>query len=320
MKSPIRWELILTVIVSLFSVQTLFGQGLPIMAVVDNRSIDVSQIAKSLYARLNTALHTAGVHSEGGEGLYLVGELIPVSEETVETGMKKIVIKNFELSLRLEHPQLDLKFGHTIIPLKGSGLTSTKAAMDAIQHLNPSASSIQNFITTSATKAHEYYLTHIDAIIDKANVLSKSGEYDEAIALLWACPNTTAIHLKVYQALEKIYSARQNHECSMIMKQAESAYALKKYDEMKQLLDMIDTNSDCAASASELAKKAGIEIRDDEKAALAREERERERAYTSAEKDKQREYNLEKQRISAISDIAKEYLRNHHTTYHYYAL
>lgn len=295
-----------------------FGQDLPIIAVIDNRSVDVSHIAKSLDARLNTALKSAGIHSEGEEGLYLVGELIPVSEETVETGMRKIKIKNYELSLRLEQPQLNLQFGQTVIPLKGSGLDSTKAAMDAIQHLNPSASGLQGFISDAVQKAHQYYTTHIDAIIDKANMLSKSGQYDEAIALLWACPNSTTIHHQVYQALEKIYSAKQNYECSMIMKQAESAYALKKYDEMKYLLDSIDSDSPCASAASALAKKAGIEIRNDEKAALAREERERERAYTAAEKDKQREYNLEKQRISAISGIAKEYLRNHRTTYHYY--
>lgn len=315
-ESYIRYVWITLILV--MGLEPSFGQDLPIIAVIDNRSVDVSHIAKSLDARLNTALKSAGIHSEGEEGLYLVGELIPISEETVETGMRKIKIKNFELSLRLEQPHLNLQFGQTVIPLKGSGLDSTKAAMDAIQHLNPSAYGLQGFISDAVQKAHNYYASHIDAIIDKANMLSKSGQYDEAIALLWACPNSTTIHHQVYEALEKIYSAKQNYECSMIMKQAESAYALKKYDEMKHLLDSIDSDSPCASIASALAKKAGIEIRNDEKAALAREERERERAYTAAEKDKQREYNLEKQRISAISEIAKEYLRNHRTTYHYY--
>ena len=315
-ESYIRYVWITLILV--MGLEPSFGQDLPIIAVIDNRSVDVSHIAKSLDARLNTALKSAGIDSEGEEGLYLVGELIPISEETVETGMRKIKIKNFELSLRLEQPNLNLQFGQTVIPLKGSGLDSTKAAMDAIQHLNPSASGLQGFISDAVQKAHNYYASHIDAIIDKANMLSKSGQYDEAIALLWACPNSTTIHHQVYEALEKIYSAKQNYECSMIVKQAESAYALKKYDEMKHLLDSIDSDSPCASIASALAKKAGIEIRNDEKAALAREERERERAYTAAEKDKQREYNLEKQRISAISEIAKEYLRNHRTTYHYY--
>lgn len=318
MKKEFYIRYVLTVLILVIGLEPSFGQDLPIIAVIDNRSVDVSHIAKSLDTRLNTALKSAGIHSEGEEGLYLVGELIPVSEETVETGMRKIKIKNFELSLRLEQPQLNLQFGQTVIPLKGSGFDSTKAAMDAIQHLNPSASGLQGFILDAVQKAHDYYISHIDAIIDKANMLSKSGQYDEAIALLWACPNSTAIHHQVYNALEKIYSAKKNYECSMIMKQAESAYALKKYDEMKNLLDSLDSDSPCASTALALAKKAGVEIRNDEKAALAREERERERAYAATEKDKQREYNLEKQRISAISGIAKEYLRNHHTSYHYY--
>lgn len=294
------------------------GQDLPIAAVIDNRSIEVGHIAKSLDSKLNDALNSAGIHSEGEEGLYLVGELNPVSEETVETGMRKIIIKNYELSVRLEHPQLNLKFGQTTIPLKGSGYDSTKAAMDAVRHLNSSASGLQSFISESAKKAQEYYATHIDAIIDKANVLSRAGQYDEAIALLWACPNSTAIHVKVYDALKKIYLAKEDHDCSMLMKQAESAYALKNYDEMKRILDSIDSNSRYAASASELARKAGIEIRNEEKEALAREERALERAYASEEHNRQREHELEKQKIAAISGIAKEYLRNRRNVYHYY--
>lgn len=304
--------LVLTVIIPIYS------QDLPIIAVVDNRSVEVSHVAKSLDTRLNTALKTAGIHSEGEEGLYLVGELIPVSEQTVETGMRTIKIKNFELSLRLEQPLLNLQFGQTVIPLKGSGYDSTKAAMAAIQQLNPSASGLQVFISDAVKKAHEYYTTHIDAIIDKAVMLSKSGQYDEAIALLWACPNSSSIHYKVYEALDKIYLQKQKHDCSMIMKQAVSAYALKQYDEMKHLLNSIDSDSPCAAYALELAKKAGVEIRNDEEARIAREERERELAYTAAEKDKQREHNLEKQRISAISGIAKEYFHNNRSVYHYY--
>ena len=318
MRTELYLRLIIAVFIAFVSLIPTYGQDLPIIAVIDNRSVDVSHIAKSLDARLNTALKSAGIHSEGEEGLYLVGELIPTSEETVDTGMRKIKIKNFELSLRLEQPQLNLQFGQTIIPLKGSGYDSTKAAMDAIQHLNPSASGLQGFISDAVQKAHEYYATHIDAIIDKANMLSKSGQYDEAIALLWACPNSNSIHHQVYQALEKIYSAKQNYECSMIMKKAESAYALKRYDEMKYLLDSIDSDSPCAASASALAKKAGIEIRNYEKTVLAREEQEAKRAYALAEKDRQREYNLEQQRISAITNIAREYYKSRRIIYHYY--
>ena len=85
---------------------------------------------------------------------------------------------------------------------------------------------------------------HIDAIIDKANVLSRASQYDEDIALLWACPNSTAIHVKVYDALKKIYLAKEEHHCSMLMKQAESAYALKNYDEMKRILDSIAATVD----------------------------------------------------------------------------
>lgn len=318
MKRDLGVKFTFLVLALILNANLTFSQDLPIIAVVDNRSVDISHIVKSLDSRLNTALKSAGVYSEGEEGLYLVGELIPISEETVETGMRKIKIKNLELSLRLEQPLLNLQFGHTVIPLKGSGFDSTKATMDAIQHLNPSASGLQTYISESIQNAHKYYVSHIDAIIDKANVLCQAGQYEEAIALLWACPNSNDIHLKVYKALEKIYLAKQNHECLMLMKKAETAYALKRYDEMKSILDSIDSDSQCASSALVLAEKAGIEMRNEMAEERAIAESEKKRADALLEKDKQREYDLEKKRISAISGIAKEYFRSQRSNNHYY--
>lgn len=316
-KSIIFRLLLILSIISLSKIN-LCAQDLPVVAVIDNRSVEISHIAKSLDARLNSALNTAGIHSEGEEGLYLVAELIPISDETVETGMSNIKIKRFELSIRLEQPQLNLKFGQTMIFLEGSGNNPTKAAMNAIQQFNPAASGIQEFIIKSINKAHEYYLTHIDAIIDKAKVMMKAGDYDGAIALLWACPNSTSIHKKVYTALDEIYMAKQNHECTMILKQAESAYALHNYTEMKYLLDKIDANSQCASEARVLAKKAGIELRNEQKAAIEREERAKQREYAAQEKKNQRNYNLNKQRIAAIAEVAKAYARSQRTSYHYH--
>ncbi len=163
---------IIAILIFVIGSKISYGQDLPVLAVVDNRSIDVRHIAKSLDSRLNTALHSAGIHSEGEEGLYLVAELIPSDEETVETGMRSIKIKNFELLLRLEQPQLNLQYGQTVIPLKGAGFDSTKAAADAVRNLNPNASGLQDFILKAVTKAQEYYVSHTDAIIDKAYLLS----------------------------------------------------------------------------------------------------------------------------------------------------
>lgn len=314
----LRHIIITTLLIMASASLHTFAHDLPVVAVIDNRTLDVTHIAKSLHSRLSSALSSAGIHSEGEEGLYLVGELIPVSEETVETGMRKIKILKFELSLRLEQPMLNLQFGQTTIPLEGSGYDSTKAAMDAVRNFNPSASGIQDFISESVRKADEYYISHIDAIIDKAEMLAKGGNYDEAIALLWGCPNSNAIHTKTYAALDRIYLARQNHDCSMLMKKAHAAYAIKDYDEMKLCLEEIDADSNCASEAIALAKKAGVEIRKEEREAFDRQERSEARAYAAMEKDRDRRHELEKQRISAISGIAKAYAQSHRSTYHYH--
>jgi len=294
------------------------GQDVPVAAVVDNRSIEVEHIAKILMSKLNTAITTAGVHSEGERGLYLAGELIPTEEDYVDTGMKKLIIRGYNLSLRIEQPMLGLQFGAVEIPLEGSGVSSTKAAIDAVRKFNPSASLTQNFISSSIKKADSYYSENIGSIIDKAKMLAKGGDYDAGIALLWGCPNLPSIHEEVYKAMTELYMAKQNKECSNLLARAHSAYSLKKYAEAEEYIKAIDTDSSCAGEARKLSERIGGEVRQEEKERQKRIDRENERRFQSAEDERSRRFQLEKRRIAAIENVAKSYFDGQRNAYHYY--
>lgn len=294
------------------------AQTVPVAAVVDNRSIEIGHTAKLLETKLNSALTSAGAHSEKERGLYMVAELLPTSEDVVDTGMKKIKIRGYNLSLRVEYPMLDMCFGSLSLPLEGSGTDDTKAAIAAIRTFDPTSSTTQNFIAESMRKADSYFVGNIDNIIDKADMLAKSGDYDAGLALLWGCPNLPSIHSKVYGAMERLFLLKQSNECSNLIAEARAAYALKNYDEAISLLNGIDAESSCAAESMKLAQKIGDEIRADEKARQAREDAERERQFQIEENQRERKADMERRRISAIENVAVAYLKNHRAHYHYY--
>ena len=297
----------------------LRAQNVPVTAVVDTGSVDVEHTAKLLYSKLNSAITQSGTHSESERGLYLVGELIPTGEDVVDTGMKKIIIRRYDLSLSIEQPMLDMQFGSLEIPLEGSGTTDAKVALDAIRKFNPESSSTQNLILESMKKADDYFINNVDNIIDKANMLGKSGDYDAGIALLWGCPNLPSIHAKVYNALEHLYLLKQNKDCANLFANANTAYSLKQYDEAISLLNQIDVESVCASEAKALAQKIGQEIRTAEEVERQREDKEQERQFQSEENQREREYKLERKRISAIESVATSYLNSHRSVFHYYS-
>lgn len=309
--------LILISILSLFT-GLAHSQGIPVAAIVDNRSVNVEHTAKLLQAKLNSALTYADVHSENERGLYLVGELVPTGEDVVDTGMKKIQIREYNLLLRIEQPLLDMMFGSMEIPLKGSGATNAKAAIDAIRKFSPTSSGIQSFIVGATHKADNYFVDNIDNIIDRAKMLAKSGDYDAGLALLWACPNISSIHSKVYSAMEQLYLSKQNKECADLITNAQTAYSLKRYEEAAALINEVDSESVCAEEATALAKQIGSEIRQTELREQQREDKERERQYQSMERERERDYKLERRRISAIENVATAYIKNRRNIYHYY--
>lgn len=298
----------------------LNAQVVPVTAIVDNRSVDVEHTAKILSMKLNSALTDAGAHGESERGLYLVGELVPTGEDMVDTGMKKIIIRTYNLSLRMEQPMLDMQFGSLIIPLEGSGVNDTKAAVDAIKKFNPASSTTQNFIVETMQKANDYFVDNIDNIIDKAYVLAKNDDYDAGMALLWGCPNFSSIHSKVYAAMDHLYVQKQNKECTNLMVNARTAYSLKKYEEAMSYINEIDVESNCAREAEKLAKTIGQEIRQAEIDEQRRKDLELERQFQSAENERERKYELSKRRISAIENIASTFLQSKYAKFNYHIL
>lgn len=312
-------KIIVLLILFLGIITSTRAQDLPVAAVIDLRTIEAEHVGKILQAKLNTALTDAGVHSEGEAGMYLVGELTPVASETVEGGMRKIQIHTYQLKLKLEQPILNMQFGSTTITLEGSGYDNACAAMAAVRNFNPASSNMQNFIKTSINKAAHYYDTHIDAICEKADLLTKNKQYDEAIAMLWAVPTTTSVRTKVYSALERTFTKMQKNECTNLLNKARNAFALQRYDEAMEYLNSIDADSACGQEAKQLSSKIGSDIRTFEKEALAREERSEQRRYAALENERNRQTSIEKHRIRAVENIAKSYYQSHRIST-YYAL
>ena len=307
--------LLLTLMVNL-SFLNAMGNGIPVLGVVDTRSINAEHIGKFLWSKLNKAITDCGAQSEEG-GLILVAELVPVSKETVETGMRKIQLHTYSLHLRMEQPFYKQQFGVLDIDLKGSGYDVEKAAMDAVRNFNQSETSVENFIRKSISSANDYYQNNINRLIQEADLIAKGGQYDEAIAMLWALPKNTDYSPKINTQLEKVYLMKQNHDCGALLAKAKSAYAIKNYTQALEWISQIDSYSNCHTEALQLTSRIAKEIRIEDKEELARQERSEQRYYKAMDKESERAAKLEGQRISAIAGVAKAYFNSHKSVYHY---
>lgn len=279
-----------------------------VSVVVNCKSVPDQVIAKTLQTKLERALTDAGIPSSDEAGLFLVANIMPISEQVVEGGMRKIRQANYELDLELLHPIIGTKFGTHSLPLKGAGYDKNKTLMDAVRKINSASSSLTEFLHTSIYQASAYYANNFDAILSKARVMSQGRNYDSALTLLWTLPVSPSTSEIVHQQISEIYAKIQREECQSIMQKANNAYALKNYTEAIDWLNAIDLDSPCGEEAKALTSTIGAVIRAEEKEQQMRADERERRIMQMVENENQRRHELDKHKIDAVSSVARAFL------------
>lgn len=284
---------------------------------IAEQSILDQNTAKILQTKLERVINNNGVESDTGSAIFLTATVSPLTETTIEGGIRKINSVSYELSLEVLEPILGKKFATFSVTLNGAGVSTSKALLDAIRKIQPDNSNIGRFISEAAKKVENYYAANFETILAKARTLSKNHENEAAIALLWSIPTSPDTAPAVYELIETIFQKIQTEECENILQKARNAFALRSFDEATDWLNAIDATGPCGEEAKQLSAKIKTSvIKEEEKRQRLEAEREKREAIF-AENQRKRDHELKKQTITAISGIARAYLNSKRQTTYY---
>ena len=257
-------------------------------------------LLKKAEGKLTQILAENGIAASGyNNGLIIEPNIIINSNEIVEGGMQNINITKITFQLLIKQDQTQKIFASISKDLKGTGKTTDIAINNAINSLSSNDSSISNFIEKSKSKINQYYEQNCTSIINKANSLEKTGQYEEALALIMSIPESASCYNIAQNKALETYKNYQKKNCTIIIKQAQASIAEKNYSFALESLTQIDSTSPCNTQSNTLIKSVENKISTEEKKELD--------ILMKLHNDA---VSLEKTRINAIKDIAAAYYKS----------
>lgn len=287
--------------VGVLFVLTIKAQGqVEIAVAIPRQTTEVSHNTWNVIRnKLVDAMTRNGVSSVVYSGIVVYPEIMVSDEQSVESGMRNITVIDIQLSLTTEHVVTGTVFSTLTLTLRGEGDNMDKAMIRAINKILPTDERLNDFMVLSRNKITRYYQENTNTIIQKAQNLALTKQYEAALALLSSYPTSASGYVTVSKALTAIYGQYQNSICTQVLQQARAAYSLGNYAEAASYLQQVDMQSSCAKEARALCQK--IKASRDTEAA---------RELATFERIYQNQADLEKQRIKAIRDVAVAYYKS----------
>ena len=297
MKVKVSFLFIITLLQLWINPITSQAEGVSIGVIVPEES---EYLNHSQLNRLQTKLEqivSAGGISAMSNAYFVLYPVFEINESSlVEGGMKNIAMVNASLTLFIRQLDNSMIVNSISLDVKGTGFNKGEALVNALTSIKPYSNEFKQFIKEGKDRITEYYKTNLPAIRTKAKTLASQQRYDEALALLMSFPEELQGYSSVANDASQIYMQYMNHSCSSLLNEAKARMSLNDYDGAISILMQIVPACQCAKESEKLMKSIQQEIDN----AIA---------YERKMKLYQMRQNadLKKQRIQAITEIAKAY-------------
>lgn len=268
--------------------------------------LDASQLSK-LETKITQIVSASGLAASGYNNNFVIYPKFAIYETNiVEGGMQNITVVTTELSMFIKQVDNNVLFASISKQLKGSGSNKMTAITNSISKIPTNDPQFKTFIETGKKKIVEYYEAKCGDIISKADGLMKMQSYDQAIGLLMSVPEEVSCHSKVQDKTIEAYKAYQNQICAKQLQEAKAALAANNAKGALDVLSQIDPSASCYKESQTLMNNAAAKVTAEDK-----------QKWEFKMKQYDDNVALEKERISAVKDIAVAYYKSKPTTVQY---
>ena len=262
-------------------------------------NLDTSQLSR-LESKISQIVTSAGISDSGyNNNIVIYPKLSLVESNVVEGGMQNLTVVTVDFGLFVKQVDSNILFSTISKTLKGSGTSKELAYANAISKIAVNDPEYQSFLDKSKTKIMQYYESRCGDIAKKAENLSRTQQYEQAIGLLLSVPEGVSCYSQVQAKAVEVYKALQKQNCARQLQLANNAMATKDYAGTLELLSGIDPASPCFQDSQKVAKSIESKLNAEQK-----------KEWDFQMKQYNDEIALEKQRINAVKDIAVSYYKS----------
>lgn len=243
-----------------------------------------------LEAKLINFLNKSEVFSYGYSNDFVLYPIIDIADSgVVQGGLENLAVSKVEISFVIKQISTGKTYGSVTKIFKGSGKNEAQAMTNSFSQINPSDKILHEFLSKSKENIVQYYSENCSKIIQKADGLAKSGDYEQSISLLQSIPDTgNACYENAQKSSLTNFKLYQKKLCSSNISKAKSEITLNNFESAAYYLEFIDNESSCYKESENLINQISAKIAKKENQAI----------------------DLETKRINAIKEIGKAYYSN----------
>lgn len=194
----------------------------------------------------------------------LVPNIVVVDKQTTGTVPVQFIV-SLEVSFYVLDVTEEIIVAETSFTTRGIDRMEHKAVIQAINQIASRSPQVKTFMERSRSKIIDYYTTRIPALLQKAQSLADREQYNEAIALLAAVPESVDEYPLVADQMSAIYKKSLDQTAVGAIQQAKGAIALKNYEEAFEALQKVNPLSSYSKEAFAMIESVHQQLAEEER-------------------------------------------------------
>lgn len=194
----------------------------------------------------------------------LVPNIVVVDKQATGTIPVQFIV-SLEVSFYVLDVTEEIIVAETSFTTRGIDRMEHKAVIQAINQIASRSPQVKTFMERSRSKIIDYYTTRIPALLQKAQSLADREQYNEAIALLAAVPESVDEYPLVAEQMSAIYKKSLDQTAVGAIQQAKGAIALKNYEEAFEALQKVNPLSSYSKEAFAMIESVHQQLAEEER-------------------------------------------------------
>ena len=279
-------------------------------------SSNLSKEAVSLLeTKMKEIVSNNGIASADVNPRFVITATVNVLSKDIVVGPPQMISQNLSITFSIDDRIEQKVFSTTTVPLIGVGTNETKALIGAIKKINPNNPDYKTLIEEGKTKIISFYQSNCESILKTATSLSQQGNYNQAIYNLALVPDVCSdCYLSCLKLQGEIYGKKIEAEGREAFQKAQAIWAQSPNKEsapqVTSLISQISPRVSFIQEVNSFAKEISSTVQNQELREWEQSVKEYNDKLEYAQKQSDRNFQLQQMRIKAYRDVAVEYAKN----------
>lgn len=210
---------------SLMTVMPDLGDNICMSSVIVDESAYSQEALNNLYANMDRLIGKNGVLNLKENARFFLATTYIIISKDVIPGIPARISEKIQFNFIIGDAVAEKVYSSIAVQVKGVGINESKALISAIQAIRWNNEALDKFVIDAKKEIIKYYTIEAPSIFKEAELLKKSGKYQEAIGLLISIPSACPLYKESMRKALVTYQEMIDNKASIFLRKAKAEWS-----------------------------------------------------------------------------------------------